>query len=75
MNVNQTIKQKKNPFCSFNRFIRFNLYSEDYAVVFYFWLFNFCTWILLRLPETKVKHFICSIIFINACSLFIFFAD
>ncbi len=43
------IKQQnteKNHFCNFNSFIRFNLYSEeDYAVLFYIWLFNQYTWI------------------------------
>ncbi len=60
------IKQnaEKNHFCSFNRFIRFNLYGEDsvqYAVLFYIWLFNFCTWILLDLPEKykALVYFIC----------------
>ncbi len=49
------IKQQK-----LYRFIRFNLYSEDYAVLFYIWLFNFCTWIglLIDLPEEYKALFI-----------------
>ncbi len=48
--INQTTKDKdkithcssQKVFCSFNKKQRkFNSYSEDYAVLFYIWLFNF----------------------------------
>ncbi len=62
MNVNQTTKhiEKKITFVALTQItgIRFNLYSEDYAVLFYIWLFNFCTWILLDLPEKYKALFI-----------------
>ncbi len=51
LNINQTTKDKdkitahcssQKVFCSFNKKqIKFNSYSEDYAVLFYIWLFNF----------------------------------
>ncbi len=51
--------REKNQFWSFNTdFIRFNLYSEDYAMLFYIWLFNQYTWILLDLPEKYKALFI-----------------
>ncbi len=70
------IKQQnteKNHFCSFNRFIRFNLYREDYTVLFYIWLglFNFCTWILLDLPEEYKALFISFVSFFNYIYLFV----
>ncbi len=36
----------------------FNVYSEDCAVIFYIWLFNFFNWILLDLPEEYKALFI-----------------
>ncbi len=48
------IKQQnteKNRFCSFNTDLLDLIYSEDYAVLFYIWLFNQYTWILLDLLE------------------------
>ncbi len=52
MNVNQTTKlREKNHFWSFiTDLIRFNVCSEDYAVLFNMLLFNQYTWILLNLP-------------------------
>ncbi len=47
------IKQQnaeKNHFCTFNTDLLDLIYSKDYAVLFYIWLFNFCSWILLDLP-------------------------
>ncbi len=42
---------KQQNFWSFNTdFIRLNVYSEDYAVLFNMLLFNQYTWILLNLP-------------------------
>ncbi len=50
LNINQTAKDKdkithcssQKVFCSFNKKqMKFNSYSEDYAVLFYIWLFNF----------------------------------
>ncbi len=54
------IKQQiteENHFCSFNADLLDLIYM--YAMqCFYIWLFNFCTWILLELPEKYKALFI-----------------
>ncbi len=47
-------------------------HSEDYAVLFYIWLLNFCTWILLDLPK-KYKALLISFVyfFLLYLSLFV----
>ncbi len=56
--------------CSFNKNSSiFNLYSEDYAMIFYIWLFSFCT--LTPTNLKKLKHcLICIfVLFIYLCCL------
>ncbi len=64
LNINQTTKDKdkithcssQKVFCSFNKKqIKFNSYSEDYAVLFYIWLFNFYSRLLTEYFRFALK--------------------
>ncbi len=64
LNINQTTKDKdkithcssQKVFCSFNKKQRkFNSYSEDYAVLFYIWLFNFYSRLLTEYFRFALK--------------------
>ncbi len=64
LNINQTTKDKithcssQKVFCSFNKKQRkFNAYSEDYAVLFYIWLFNFYSKLLTEYFRFALKKF------------------
>ncbi len=63
LNINQTTKDKithcssQKVFCSFNKKQRkFNAYSEDYAVLFYIWLFNFYSKLLTEYFRFALKN-------------------
>ncbi len=63
VNVNQTTKHiEKNHFCWLTDLLDL-IYTVKTAVLFYIWLFNFCTWILLDLAEEYKALFISFVYF------------
>ncbi len=49
--------------CRFNKNESiFNLYSEDYAIIFYIWLFGFCTW-------TRTNFLFVSFFYLFICTI------
>ncbi len=50
----QEIKSEKNHSQLFTELLCNNLYSEDYAMLFYIWLFGFCTWTPTNLKNVNI---------------------